>query len=585
MNILAKIEFDLLEGTFTFTDIIGDSHASVDNGSIEYIKGIVKVTGPYGVLYKNRGWDDEDFSSPDTEYKKWVNTDLGLFTCTEDNSLPIGEYIIEYKMTTKSTGIVEGSVSEKFINEYARPVGSVSLVADYEQNKLVLSDTTNYTVNGKDPSNDLTTKREMRMTWAEGSGGLGVSTNQESLDIDLGATIVAGTNKAFLDTFPEYTFSTESGNKISVVLKDTYLAYQSLKITNTNQEINVFKCLVRMIGFYESEADKKSIKADYLRQRALLLSKYFKMYTMAISTGQDKSFFMQQIIELVDGCECSYTDYIGFGENDESLVRNVHAYLQIVLKEYSAQLNFNNLTAQRTSSHIEEIGLWYRVYTMAATEDKVVPGNKLISLIGGYEVDEYDLPTDPIDYSNCKQTMLNCLTPLSIRFEDYKATKSNASETTLSQINIIMAYYQLFEMAVLVDGDKSIPCDILKELLYACDCNSFSLEESDNPYILWGNVSDIDNVTLADIEALAGKEQRANRFGNIYNIAQEGNYLTIVFPVSFDSLGKFTYSGTPYQFVDRGIFSYTDELGNTYDVQAWVWPVQSYGVWTEVKPL
>lgn len=112
------------------------------------MKLIFSVVGPRGVLYKNPGFDANDFSAPDVDRN--VSTDfITPVQSLPDKSPSPGGYVIYAKASGGSVALLESSVSVTL--DYARPLSNIYMYASIADSILVIDDQTEYKCKGVPP--------------------------------------------------------------------------------------------------------------------------------------------------------------------------------------------------------------------------------------------------------------------------------------------------------------------------------------------------------------------------------------------------------------------------------------------------
>ena len=108
----------------TFTDLIAGAYLTTHGIALANVKGLLKITGPDGVVYVNPGYVAEDFSAPDIigATATWAKT-INLPVDDDDLVLP-GSYIFEYKITTNGT-VKSYSASYTYAFSYEDPTISI----------------------------------------------------------------------------------------------------------------------------------------------------------------------------------------------------------------------------------------------------------------------------------------------------------------------------------------------------------------------------------------------------------------------------------------------------------------------------
>lgn len=578
MTIDCTLKFDHNNGEVVFIDSVGEDHDSVDQAI-----GIIRVSRDGVVMYENEGWDTASFLNPDTYKDNWS---VKLFDFDPDEMIELMEssaILVEYKLSNNGTGNTVTEVSELINITHEDPVPEVSIDTDYSAGKITVSDITEY---GSNIAN-LDETRSLSLKYPEGSGLNTVYSNTDTLDGLMTGTY--GSVEAELLSYPKYRFS---GDMIDIVLETSINGLTSEYIADNPLVINPFNCLSKLARKYEAALNSSKESALTLEESLKELTWYSLMYDYSVGANLSYTYFMNRIHEITSDCECSLVDYNGKGDNDSTVEKNVYEYLTMQLKEYYEQRNTNNPIADQRLSVINMIITWYTIYSLASTEDKVIPLQKINFYLGGYESDSEETIEDTTDYSSCISSYIDCVNRQSELYESNKLENTTLVFDSSRRLSDMVNFFQLFLLGGYSEMDKTYACDIMRELMFACGCSDGSgtgggetPPSEENPFILWGNVPDKDAVTIEDIESLADKEQRSDRFGIITDLDGGGNYPCIVMPTSFSSEGLFKYNNYTYEFVKVDTLSYTDENENTYDVDVFVWRTQNYGVWNQVIPL
>ena len=66
-SLLVNFELNEKNSNFVVTDAIGNDYNVVYGYTLSDVKGLIKITDSQArVIYKNSGWDTDDYSSPDS---------------------------------------------------------------------------------------------------------------------------------------------------------------------------------------------------------------------------------------------------------------------------------------------------------------------------------------------------------------------------------------------------------------------------------------------------------------------------------------------------------------------------------------
>lgn len=573
MTIDCSLKFDMSTGKIWFIDSTGSGHANQADAF-----GIVKVSIDDVVLYANENWDDNDFSTPDTKTGQWT-----ILLATVD--IPIiysflkSKIKIEYKLTNDGTGDIVSSDSQEYDLDYTSPTAVLETDVDYTEETITLTDSTDYGTT----LNDLSDTRMIEFNYPDGSGFSPISGSGTSVEAP--TVGISGDTESTLESFPEYRI-TESGANIDIVIVDQITASTEDYIVSIVSQINVFNCLSKLVQKYYGAVESSSGDQLYYKRKLMELTYYSILYKSAYDNNLEYTYFLTRIYKLTSECDCSITSYTGYAANDSTVDVDVYSYLLIQYKELYEQLQYNKREAKVRSDILDMIIVWYTLYSIASENDKASCIDKLNYYMDDYTNEDFEEVTDDTDYSNCKSKFIVCMNTLTRDYESNKLNDHTYIENKFGNIGLLVSFYSLFMLAEDVIGNKEYPCEIMRELSFACNCSdgtSSPVSPSEDPYIYFGSLTDVDTIVEADVLGLAGSDQRATRFGNIENLAG-GGYATIAMPVSFGSTGLFQYNSQNYQFTKKETLSITDGAGNTYNVDVWCWSNESYGDWDLIIP-
>jgi len=108
-DIRFRVYFDQSNGVIKFKDTSGYNGEGVDPDTV---KGIVKITGPGGVVYVNSGYESDVFTSPDLDDTNELYNETDFALSIVDN-FDFGLYTFYYKVKIGSNPVL--STSRKFI--------------------------------------------------------------------------------------------------------------------------------------------------------------------------------------------------------------------------------------------------------------------------------------------------------------------------------------------------------------------------------------------------------------------------------------------------------------------------------------
>jgi hypothetical protein len=259
-------KFNLDTGKFNFVDTSNyAAQVSPDTG----IKGVLRITGPSGLVYANADYATPASSTADiTDGGGFINNVISI-PLDASGDVQEGTYLVEYKAYV-TAGTDAGSTltfSSTFTYTFDAPSISISQVVDCFNATFTSTDSTNYTVDGIAPT---TTRTHSILDVADPS-------RTSSSSSDASSTVVypnlyAGDYKTTISTLAVYVFTsysvsvTISSNATYTVacasqsnaycgIQSTWEAYETAKangdIKQAATSLDLFQTLIGLYKLYE----------------------------------------------------------------------------------------------------------------------------------------------------------------------------------------------------------------------------------------------------------------------------------------------------------------------------------------------
>jgi len=316
-----RISFNLSNDPkdLSLTDLLSGDYNPVYGETTANIRGIFKVTSPSGVqVYKNAGYDSDDFSSPDIDGSAptWAKTGVSL-PLDSDGNAETGEYTIEYKLSTDGGTSVAFTVSKVADFDYTQATPDIVMSVSCRTSELTSDDQTDYDVlyDGETITPSIT--RAHKIVKPEGAAcslPATASTNEKTRTIggggDADTDIYTGTWQTHLTTTLSYVLE-EWNSQNWLVVNDEMIGYESFEVQCSTCGCQIRECIINLGERYKdyvAEGDKT--RAERLRHDLIRLIMAFINYELAERCGEstDADTYCQEIADIVveNDCDCGY---------------------------------------------------------------------------------------------------------------------------------------------------------------------------------------------------------------------------------------------------------------------------------------
>lgn len=303
--------------TLTYTDLLASLYNSQYGLTLADVLGILKITGPNGILHKNAGWDTDDYSSPDIDggTPDWVLDGVEV-PSDDDGNAYSGDYIIQIKMSFN--GGVSTSVNETytFNFDYVAPTASIDVESDCKYSKLTATDETTYAIThdgeSYDPINDLDTDRDMTIRYPMSAGdppGSLSNVTGHTEETEVGPNIWTGNYDVYLYTDLTYEVELWSDGAGKAVIVDSISGETDHTVSCDECSCSYYTCIKQIDTRYQEARYEDLKEADRLARLRNDLTFYMQLYQSAKACDKDTAWICSKIAELSrsENCECDTT--------------------------------------------------------------------------------------------------------------------------------------------------------------------------------------------------------------------------------------------------------------------------------------
>jgi hypothetical protein len=273
----------------TFTD----TTPYVANGvALADVRGILKLTGPSGVFYKNAGWDSDDFSAPD------IDADVSLILT--GTALPLdangdvltGTYTVEYKVDVSLTVYTATAVEYDYC--FDNPEVDIDMTADCATSILTSEDNTDYDVdcNGTTVSPGTTTRTHTVKYPVD----LGISDVVETADtVIVGPNIYTNIWTTTISTVLQYILPD------GLIVNTTVTGIDYLDVQCDECQCDFILCIQNIVSRYEGYLNTNPKEANRLLNILTRIEAYWMLYSMAVRCGEDdlKDSYCASLVALI----------------------------------------------------------------------------------------------------------------------------------------------------------------------------------------------------------------------------------------------------------------------------------------------
>lgn len=296
-----QVGFDLINEAISFRDLIGLGYLNDYGYPLADVKGIIRISGPKGVLYQNAGWEDDNFESPDISFDSEVpfyNSGIQL----SSTDFVKGGYVFAYKVSVDGGETSIGTKVNGFNYQIDLPSASLNFQVDKDRSMVTLTDAATYTISNLDENIEydsitrLLTIRPPQNTPLETV----IGTTQS---ITMGPNIWTGNYDYMSQTELHYSLASW-GDQVWVLLVIEVTATGSETVDSGTSCIENCLSCIRAINekllVYRNSSPRRAEMYEKLRSD---ISFYYGLYMMYVEAGIDTTYPCGKIQELltIDG--------------------------------------------------------------------------------------------------------------------------------------------------------------------------------------------------------------------------------------------------------------------------------------------
>lgn len=312
LNLRYKIQFILNQSvkSITFTDLLSASYAGAGYDPLA-VKGLLMILSPNGILYKNEGYDTNDFSDPDVigSTHTWAVEDIAL--PLDEDDYPIeGVYSVYYKVSVNLglTLTETSNFSTTFFYDSPSPV--ISMESSCMNSVLTVIDNTVYDIqyNGETVSPNVLNRSSI-LKYPSSAGH-----PPGSIDniVSTAASFVAGPNiwtksfNDFLTTILSYIVQLWTDGQAQVEIIDTIYGSQEHYVQCDDCSCSLYSCFMQIEGRYNQAKLQDPSEAERLGFLMNELGFYWGLYQIALRCNQDTSIICTKVkaISQSENCTC-----------------------------------------------------------------------------------------------------------------------------------------------------------------------------------------------------------------------------------------------------------------------------------------
>lgn len=285
-----KLTFDLPNGELKVTDDAPYSSLGITSSTV---KGLLRVTGPAGIIYANTGFTSNSYSSPDIDGSvPTLEKDITLPLDVDGNVLR-GVYLVEYKI--QHSGSVTTSVYKEYNFTYQSPTMNISIESDNRTSVITSTDVTDYVYQSTSPltiSRDHTLTPPVTSTLSETTGTAVTLTAGPNIWT---RTWVASLTSTFTYELDEWT----AGQDPWIYINDEITGQGSHDVESDDIVSGYYSCAVALSARYELAKTNNPKEANRLGEFIISLNKAFCMYQWAKIVGEDFTVWANQVYTIL----------------------------------------------------------------------------------------------------------------------------------------------------------------------------------------------------------------------------------------------------------------------------------------------
>jgi len=297
-SLSVKVELDEINSSLIITDLIGNDYNATYGYTLTNIKGLLKISGFQGsIIYKNSGWDSDDYSSPDITSASWSKVISSTVPVGEDGLIVRGFYTVEYKVSVEDVSATFLTFLQVFKNVYERPLIEISSLVSIVDSTFVFTDDTSYTLNLASTYPPTSVLRNFDITWPPTSGK--PNTVSSATSVQLGPNIWSGYYLCNFTVTLSYLLVNDV-NGLTVTVSDSiHETLHRIAVIYKDFAGLVNQALIQLTASYEKYKLYNLPYAENYQEVLDDIMMYYDMVKMADISGTDMSFAMTKIYDIL----------------------------------------------------------------------------------------------------------------------------------------------------------------------------------------------------------------------------------------------------------------------------------------------
>lgn len=298
---------DFVNGLITISDKTSKYFAESYEINPNSIKGILKVNYSGETLYKNTGWENDDFSSTDFDGRKdnWKFSGIG----TPQNPISaIGEYDIFYKLEYQDkdgNGRIM-SFEYSFANLFSPNFPEINVDVFLSDRKMIIADITKYNATFGSvllpPDDSNMSNREIIIRPPLTSLKQKIVSSKEIVEVN---DVEDGNYDIELNNVVTYTPPTNS-QQLEVKIFYTYKGMTETNVVKDEFSINVLNCIQELIQYQKEIRTIKLAQAEDIKIKIDNLTYYYNLYYKAVIAGRNNGYAKRKLREIMKEVGCQF---------------------------------------------------------------------------------------------------------------------------------------------------------------------------------------------------------------------------------------------------------------------------------------
>jgi len=339
-SLSVKVELNEINSSMVVTDLIGNDYNAIYGYTLTDIQGMIKITGfQSGIVYKNPGWDTDDYSSPDIISTAWSKTISNTVPVGQDGLIVKEFYSIEYKVSVDIGVSTFLTFFQVFQNIYERAVIDITSIVSLTDSTFIFTDNTNYVLSLASSYTPTSLVRNFDITWPVGSGI--ANTVSSSSSVQLGADIWSGHYLCDFTVDLSYLFLNDVNGLTVTVVDEIRDIFHRIAVVYQDFTGLVGDALLQITATYE---DYKLYNLPYAENYQQILEDimmYYDMFKMANISNTDMGYAMTKIYDILTSQEyhLGITVDLKVAEILPNPTTSIYQNFTIVSAQYTATVN------------------------------------------------------------------------------------------------------------------------------------------------------------------------------------------------------------------------------------------------------